>query len=122
MAAPSDLPEMLRFQKRAARTDTTVYDFWRARMGDPATDAGRLAAASPRLRAGEIVAPVMLLHGARDVVVPPAQSRAMAVALKAAGRTVVAEEIKGVGHSDWGLEAEQRMLQQVVAFLAPKLA
>jgi dipeptidyl aminopeptidase/acylaminoacyl peptidase len=121
-AAPTDLAEMLRFEKKRQKGDPTVYEFWRARMGDLSKDAAILASASPRLRAREIQAPVMLVHGGRDDVVPVAQSRIMAQALKSAGKPCTVYEMKEQGHTDWGLDAERDVMQRVIAFLRPALA
>lgn len=121
-AAPADLPEMLRFEKKRQKGDPTVYEFWKARMGDPVADARALERASPRQRAAEIKPPVLLIHGVRDDVVPVAQTRAMATALKAAGKTVAVHEMKGVGHADWGLHIEKTAIARVIDFLASALA
>jgi dipeptidyl aminopeptidase/acylaminoacyl peptidase len=53
IAGVYDLPD---FMDHVARRDDSpgkeVYDFWTKRIGEPRTDADRLAAASPRRRAG----------------------------------------------------------------------
>jgi dipeptidyl aminopeptidase/acylaminoacyl peptidase len=122
VAGPTDLIEIMRFQKRTQRGDSTVYDFWRARIGEPGVDDAEMARASPRLRAAEITAPVLLIHGTRDEIVPPSQSRLMAAALKAAGKRCATYEIPGAGHTDWGLAAEEGVIRRVVDFLATALA
>jgi dipeptidyl aminopeptidase/acylaminoacyl peptidase len=53
---------------------------------------------SPITRAAEIRAPVLLLHGSDDKVVPLAQSQAMVTALRAAGITVEDHVYEGEGH------------------------
>jgi dipeptidyl aminopeptidase/acylaminoacyl peptidase len=121
-AAPTDLLEMLRFEKRRQKGDPTVYEFWRSRMGDPAHDKDALLSASPRRRAAEIKAPVLLVHGVKDDVVPVSQSRQMAEALRAAGGRVEIHEMAGVGHANWGLMAEHQAIARVVDFLKPALA
>ena len=53
---------------------------------------------SPRARAGEIRAPVLLLHGRDDDIVPVAQSEELATALRAAGVTVELHVYDREGH------------------------
>jgi dipeptidyl aminopeptidase/acylaminoacyl peptidase len=53
---------------------------------------------SPLSRAGEIRAPVLLLHGRDDNTVPVAQSEELAAALRAGGVTVERHVYEGEGH------------------------
>ena len=55
-------------------------------------------ARSPLSVAARIRAPVLLLQGTEDQVVPPAQAYAMADALKAAGTPCILHEFPGEGH------------------------
>lgn len=63
---------------------------WNHRVGDPTTEAGAalLKAQSPLSAAGELAAPLLLGHGALDLVVPKEQSDAFARAALEAGREV----------------------------------
>jgi pimeloyl-[acyl-carrier protein] methyl ester esterase len=54
-----------------------------------------LAAGDQRAALPSIVAPVLLVHGGRDAIVPPAASEAMAAALPRARRVLLA----GAGHA-----------------------
>jgi dipeptidyl aminopeptidase/acylaminoacyl peptidase len=56
---------------------------------------------SPVNRAGSISAPLLILQGSDDAVVPPAQSSAIAERLRALGRTVELHLYEGEGHG-WG--------------------
>ena len=49
------------------------------------------------LRASAVKAPVLLIHGTENKIVSLKQSRIMAAALKAAGKSVEQVEIKGPG-------------------------
>jgi len=119
----SDLPEILRWERSEDDTSTKqFYGFWRDRIGDPETDEAMLASASPRRRAAEFRAPVLLAHGALDASVPVDQSRAMAKALNAAGKRVEYWEIKKAGHSPATPEAEHDLLARVIGFLEKALA
>lgn len=73
---------------------------WRERLG---VDTQALARASPVTTAEQARAAILLVHGTADVVVPPAQSRAMARALERADRHVDVEMLEGCGHD---LESE----------------
>ena len=55
-------------------------------------------ACSPRAVADRITAPLLLLHGGDDVVVPAQQSRDLAAALRARGVAVEHHEYQGEGH------------------------
>jgi len=55
-------------------------------------------------RADAIVAPLLILQGADDKVVPPAQSQAIHDRLRALGRTVELHVYDGEGHG-WGRPA-----------------
>ncbi|WP_264813692.1 alpha/beta hydrolase family protein, partial [Acetobacter lovaniensis] len=55
-------------------------------------------ARSPLSVASRIRAPVLLLQGAEDKVVPPSQAHAMAAALRAAGAPCTLYEFPGEGH------------------------
>lgn len=123
IAGVFDLPDML---DHVARRDDSpgkeAYDFWIKRIGQPQTDAARLALASPRRRAGEIVCPVLLIHGVDDATVPVFQSRRMKDALQAAGKSVDYREIPDAGHGGWEDEVEQDMMTRCVALLRQAFA
>jgi dipeptidyl aminopeptidase/acylaminoacyl peptidase len=80
--------------------------------GDPV-----LAKLSPAKLAANADAPILLIHGSDDTVVPIEQSRIMANALKAAGKPVELVELKSDDH--WLSRGATRlqMLQATVAFL-----
>ena len=124
LAGVCDLIEFLSFERRRGTEDSPAYQFWRAQMGDPATDMAAIAAASPRRRVKEIAAPVLLMHGDKDDVVDPNQSRMMAEALKAAGKTYDYVVLKDEGHhfADWKDKTTALMLTRSVDFLAKALA
>jgi dipeptidyl aminopeptidase/acylaminoacyl peptidase len=74
-------------------------------------------ARSPLTRAADIKAPLLLLHGSADEVVPVAQSEALAQAMRANGQPVELHVYDGEGHG-WrkpGTVADE--LQRVEAFL-----
>ncbi len=72
---------------------------------------------SPVHLADRITAPLLILQGADDAVVPPAQSRAIAERLRSLGRTVELQVYEGEGHG-WGRpETVVDELDRVEAFL-----
>lgn len=83
----------------------------------PAT-AERHRTRSPRHRADRITAPVLLLHGSADPVVPPTQSAELAAELRARGVAVEHHVYEGEGHG-WRSAATTRdELERTEAFLA----
>ncbi len=124
LAGDCDLIESLAFERRRDTEDSPTYQFWRAQMGDPATDMAAMVAASPRRRVKEIAAPVLLMHGDKDDIVDPNQSRMMAEALKAAGKTCDYLVLKDEGHhfADWKDKTTTLMLTRSVEFLSKALA
>jgi acetyl esterase/lipase len=68
-------------------------------LGAPAASVPDLAReASPVAHASAAAPPVLLMHGAADDLVPPAQSIRLAGALRAAGATVELELVPGATH------------------------
>jgi dipeptidyl aminopeptidase/acylaminoacyl peptidase len=76
-----------------------------------------MAEISPAEHADRVKAPILLIHGKDDTVVPLEQSRVMADALKAAGKRVDLVVLDSTDH--WLTRGETRlaMLQTVMAFL-----
>jgi dipeptidyl aminopeptidase/acylaminoacyl peptidase len=72
---------------------------------------------SPVAHVDKVTAPILLIHGKDDTVVPIAQSQVMADALKAAGKPVELVTLNSTDH--WLTKGETRlqMLQATVAFL-----
>ncbi|MGA0603634.1 alpha/beta hydrolase family protein [Caulobacter sp. KR2-114] len=98
LAGVSDLPEILAWEKRTDHEDSPVYQTWVDRIGDPVADRDALIAASPARNAEAIAAPVLLMHGNKDGIVDPSQSKLMADALKKAGKVCDYVVLDGEGH------------------------
>lgn len=118
IAGDADLIESLAFSRKEDGPDSPAYAYWRASMGDPKADEALLARASPARRAGEIQAPVLLIHGLEDTIVDPRQSKMMARALKAAGKTCELVELKGEGHRNWSDATWKTVLTTSTDFIA----
>lgn len=117
IAGDADLLESLAFSRQEDGSDSSAYGYWVKTIGDPKADREALVAASPALRAAEIKAPVLLIHGAEDTVVTPKQSKIMAKALKEAGKSYELIEMKGVGHRDWSDANWTMLLEKSVAHI-----
>jgi dipeptidyl aminopeptidase/acylaminoacyl peptidase len=98
---------------------SAVAEWWRKSMGD---DVGQLRRVSPIENTARVRAPVLILHGADDMVVPVEQGRSMSGKLKRAGKDVRYVELKGDDH--WLSDASTRTLMLIESekFLAEHLA
>jgi len=113
VAGVADVYRMSTTEARESDWDPTVIRFLREQIG-----SGRdLKQISPISFAGRADAPILLVHGVEDVVVPFEQSQAMAAALNRAGKPV--ELVKLVGEDHWLSRSETRlaMLKAVMAFV-----
>jgi dipeptidyl aminopeptidase/acylaminoacyl peptidase len=118
VAGDCDLVETLAFSRREDGADSEAYAYWLKSIGDPKVDQAALQKASPALRAAEIKAPILLMHGTEDTIVDPKQSKIMAKALKAAGKPHEVIDLKGEGHRDWSRETWTTVLQSGADFIA----
>jgi dipeptidyl aminopeptidase/acylaminoacyl peptidase len=120
VAGVSDLPQMMREERAdvGGRRSSTV-NYWANHIGSE--DRGAMEAASPRRLAGDVRAPILLIHGKDDTVVKFNQSRTMANALRAANKPFKLVELKGEDH--WLSRASTRleMLKEIEAFLTENL-
>lgn len=118
----SDLPAFIGHVTRLANNDdeSTTVDLWKDRIGlvtDPQVGGKSPARAPLGFRA-----PVLLIHGAQDSVVPIEQSQVMARALKEAGKPFEFVELPGEDHWLSQSETRIRMLTEIEKFLAKNLA
>jgi acetyl esterase/lipase len=87
-------------------------------LGAPAPEVPELAwEASPVAHASAAAPPVLLMHGAADDMVPPAQSIRLAGALRAAGATVELELVPGATHFWNGASDVGAIVRRSVQFL-----
>ncbi|MGE0045554.1 MAG: alpha/beta hydrolase family protein [Hyphomonadaceae bacterium] len=117
----SDLEQMLAQVMAQTGRASIASDFWRVSIGDRAEDRERIRAVSPVNLAANVRAPILLMHGDEDTVVPIEQSRRMERALREAGRDVRFVTLTGDDH--WLSRAETRtqMLRELESFLAQHL-
>lgn len=115
VSGPANLRRMLQFERRTSSDAGQRY--WTRFMGVEGHNDPSLEKISPSEHIEAITAPVLLIHGRDDSVVPYAQSDSMAGAMKRAGKSVELVTLKEEDH--WLSRAETRtqMLQSSIAFL-----
>ncbi len=84
----SDLPVMLSDDRRKYRSKHFVINYWREVVGFSKGETNKLKEISPVNFADKFTAPVLLIHGKEDTVVPIRQSRMMEKALKKSGKNI----------------------------------
>lgn len=94
----SDLPKMLKSEKFRYGPNHWVINYWQSIIGDSKSEIDKLRSISPVNFAVDFEAPVLLIHGKDDTVVPLEQSKIMHKALKKAGKTTKLITIKGEDH------------------------
>lgn len=107
IAPVSDLPRMLIDERRDHGKNHWVYAYWQMVMGDAREHREKLQDISPVNHAAAFKAPVLLIHGKDDLVVPIRQSKRMRSALRDAGKPVELIELKGEDH--WLSTRETRL-------------
>jgi dipeptidyl aminopeptidase/acylaminoacyl peptidase len=124
IAGVADLRDLLNFERDRAGGRSATVSYWRQAMGVDETDTARqdLNAASPAQHAARVQAPVLLIHGLDDSVVPIVQSRTMERALRDAGKDVELVELQGEDHWLSGAKTRLDTLNALGAFLAEHLA
>ena len=107
VSGPADMTTFFQWetQKHGKLGSTTRY--WRLATGMDKQGSGVLRTISPTTYVGSVEAPVLLIHGKDDTVVPIDQSYEMLTALKRAGKSVELVEINGGDH--WETREDARM-------------
>jgi dipeptidyl aminopeptidase/acylaminoacyl peptidase len=115
---------MLGFERDTAGAASASVAYWRQAMGveDAESRIEVLNAASPAQHAERVRAPVLLIHGRDDTVVPITQSRLMQRVLADAGKSVQLVELEGEDHWLSGAQTRLQTLQALDTFLAEQLA
>jgi dipeptidyl aminopeptidase/acylaminoacyl peptidase len=118
VAPVSDPHEMLRWQRnRQITSDSVALRFWSRFMGVEGYDDSKLSDISPVAHAAQADAPILLIHGTNDTVVPISQSEDMDSALHKAGKSVSFVRLDSEDHWLSRSETREQMLQATVAFL-----
>ena len=117
IAPVSDLAMMMSDTRERIGRNHWVVDYWEERMADGDARTRKLNAISPAVYASAFKAPVLLIHGEDDTVVPMRQSVRMHNALNRANHPVKLIRLKGEDH--WLSESATRLatLQAVSEFV-----
>jgi dipeptidyl aminopeptidase/acylaminoacyl peptidase len=118
IAGVSHLREMLANERKEHGPFSRTVTYWEALIGDPDKDRDAIDAVSPALHADKFKAPVLLIHGASDLIVPIRQSEMMNDALKNAGKPVQYIRIEGDDHSLVEDASRRKVLTALGEFLA----
>jgi len=117
MAGVSDLGRMLKSEEDSAGEKSETTRYWQRFMGATGPKDPSLTAISPALQASRADAPILLLHGKDDTVVPYEQSVVMHDALKKAGKPVELITFQGQDHDLTRTATRLQMLESAMAFL-----
>jgi dipeptidyl aminopeptidase/acylaminoacyl peptidase len=107
MAGLSDLPHFLNYVVKVSGADGDGLRYWRRYMGVTSPFDPSPATISPARHAADADAPILLIHGKDDSVVPIEQSLQMQRALKAAGKPVELVTLPNADH--WLLHEDTRL-------------
>ncbi|WP_394761102.1 alpha/beta hydrolase family protein [Phenylobacterium sp.] len=112
VAGVADMRKML--EADIASRDRRALEFWRGLSSAKSQD---LDAISPARLAAKADAPILLIHGENDTVVPIEQSKLMERALRQAGKPVELVTMAGEDHWLSNAATRQQMLNRAVAFV-----
>ncbi|MBI1366150.1 MAG: prolyl oligopeptidase family serine peptidase [Alphaproteobacteria bacterium] len=113
-AGVTDIPAIIVHERGPGLSRGDALD---AQIGAKVGDNDELKAVSPYYQASKARAPILLIHGLDDIVVPVGQSRLMRDALEAAGKTVDYVELHGEDHWLSSGESRTEMLADSIAFI-----
>jgi dipeptidyl aminopeptidase/acylaminoacyl peptidase len=91
------------------------------KYGDPLADRALLEDLSPLARAGEIRAPLLVVHGEHDTNVPLGEAHRIVGALRALDRPVEYLELPGEGHVYRRVGSRTALVAAMVRFLTAQL-
>ena len=117
VAGVADPEAMLNYASQEAGYASSVTRYWRKFMGASGFSDAGISAISPVRHATEADAPILLIHGKDDTVVPIDESLSMERALKAAGKPVELVVMKGEDHWLSSGATRTMMLEAAVAFV-----
>jgi dipeptidyl aminopeptidase/acylaminoacyl peptidase len=116
-AGISDLQLFVGDLKKESQYEHLSGKTWIDVVGDPIADRERLIATSPARHVARIKAPLLLVHGKDDSVVPFKQSELMAGAMRSAGKRVELVMLEGGDHSLNDAQTSRRVLRELERFL-----
>ncbi len=117
VAGISDLQEFITWRKRGWSSESASYVYMLKAIGNPEADAQRLRETSPAQQVAKVKAPILLVHGTEDYIVPISQSRMMKRLLDQSGRKTELIELEHEGHGGWSKKNEMYAMSSIGAFL-----
>jgi len=117
----SDLRKMLNDARRDHGNDHWIVGYWEDWYGATAKEREAIDALSPTSHAESFRAPVLLIHGRDDTVVPIGQSKRMRKALRRAKRDVEFVQLKGEDHWLSSEETRVELLRIIAEFIEEHL-
>ena len=117
IAGYADMKRFLEWQEGRLTANNSAIPVMERMLGVKSSGDPALTSLSPAKLADRASAPVLLIHGQDDTVVPIEQSQAMAEALKAAGKPVELVTLSGEDHSLLRSESRTQLLTAAVRFL-----
>jgi dipeptidyl aminopeptidase/acylaminoacyl peptidase len=118
VAGVADLSDMLAYDHKRSGGPSAMMRYWKAFMGVTATgESSQLRPITPADLADRADAPVLLIHGKDDTVVPLEQSETMESALRHAGKPVEMVVMKNEDHWLSREATRVEMLNAAVAFV-----
>lgn len=117
VAGVSDLARMMQWEGRGGLDNRYVTRYWDRFWGVSSSSDPALDAISPIKHVDAVNAPVLLIHGRDDTVVPYEQSQIMFDALHKANKEVELVTLKHEDHWLSRSETRTQMLEATVAFL-----
>jgi dipeptidyl aminopeptidase/acylaminoacyl peptidase len=117
VAGVADLSDMLAYEhKKMTNSANSTMRYWHAFMGvEGWGESAQLRPISPAEQAEKADAPILLIHGTKDTVVPIDQSDTMESALKRNGKSV---EFVKMDNEDHWLSREETRIQMLTAAVA----
>jgi fermentation-respiration switch protein FrsA (DUF1100 family) len=117
VAGPADLPEFFSWEYVRHGYESGPTRFWRALIDAKNEGNSFMKTLSPAYLAAQANAPILLIHGKDDTVVPIAQSERMASALRSANKPVEFIEMQGEDHWLSRDATRKTMLKAAVEFV-----
>jgi dipeptidyl aminopeptidase/acylaminoacyl peptidase len=115
-----DLPEMLKYEEGPPgswQRANSAIAYWKSHIGNLDRDRAKIEAASPALQVKNVRAPIQVIHGDLDFVVPLKQAEIFVAALKAAGKEHEYVVLKDESHNILFARTRVEMLKKSGEFL-----
>jgi len=106
-APVSNILTMMDYSEERGRGEASLY--WADYIGDYIANRDHMISISPAYQAQNVNAPLMLIHGTDDLIVPFSQAEEMAEALEAAGKPYELVAIQDGPHQSYRMTVENKL-------------